>query len=121
MEATKTTKHWSETLREEDLVPGRPWVHPESRLEYEDFHAFFCGKDPVPHWRNAEIKRLLREGPSRDKDGVTFVHPTEGTGSYRFAEYFQLRVDELFRLYTREGYPYVATRVDEHGLSFAPA
>lgn len=44
-----------ELLREEDLVPGKAWVHPESRLEYEDFHAYFVGKDPLPHWRNARI------------------------------------------------------------------
>lgn len=106
-------------LRDEDLEVGRPFVHPETRLEYADFHAYLCGKDPLPHWRNAEIKRLLRDGPNRDKDGVPYTHPTEGTGSYRFAEYFVLRVEQIFSRYDRDGYSTAAYRADEYGLSYA--
>lgn len=54
MTTTATTQ--GAKLREEDLVPGQPWVHPETRLEYADFQAFLVGHDPLPHWRNARIK-----------------------------------------------------------------
>lgn len=57
MTSTTSATPWG-ALREEDLVVGKAWVHPETFLEYEDFHAFFCGKDPLPHWRNARIKAI---------------------------------------------------------------
>lgn len=92
-------------LREEDLAVGKAWVHPDTKLEYEDFHAYLCGKDPIPHWRNAQIKRLLREGPNRDKDGIAYVHPVEGTGSYSFGEYLAIYFDAvLCTQYDRDGW-----------------
>lgn len=61
---TTPTTNLAETPREQgnlceaDLEVGKPFVHPESRLEYADFHAYLCGKDPLPHWRNARIKEV---------------------------------------------------------------
>lgn len=49
-----------ERLREEDLAPGRPWVHPDTKLEYADFAAYLVHRDPLPHWRNARIKEVWR-------------------------------------------------------------
>jgi hypothetical protein len=46
-------------LSEEDLVAGKAWVHPETRLEYADFHAWFAGEKPVAHWRNNRIREIL--------------------------------------------------------------
>lgn len=85
MEAMKTTTSPPEALREEDLVPGRPWVHPETHLEYEDFHAFFCGKEPLPHWRNAAVKRVLQ--------GEQFFGPKKAAAA----------IEHLFRDFDKDG------------------
>jgi hypothetical protein len=96
-------------LREEDLVVGRPWVHPETRLEYEDWHAWFCGKDPIPHWRNARIKEV--HAGIFDDQGIQCVSDRAGWRRRRI-QFFSVS-------YERDGQPTVLVRTDEHGLSFS--
>lgn len=71
-------------LSEEGLIPGRPWTHPDTRLEYADFASYFVGQDPLPHWRNAQVKAFARR---KDGDAV-----------------FKARSALLRRTYSRKGY-----------------
>lgn len=80
------------TLREEDLVPGKPFLHPETKLEYADFAAWFCGKDPIPHWRNAQIKR---------------VHEQAHRGEIRWAAQ---HIETYIRRYDRDGNSYTGPK-----------
>lgn len=89
-------------LREEDLQPGRPFVHPETRLEYADFHAYLCGKDPLPHWRNARIKEVLVQ--CHGDLSKACIATDYGRGPCVAGSEV---VDDFFRFYNRSGERFV--------------
>lgn len=90
-------------LCEADLEVGRLFVHPETRLEYEDFHAYLAGKDPLPHWRNARIKEYLRACSNRLDD--LCIGTDYGRGPKVSA---RACIADTIRTYDRSGRPFAA-------------
>lgn len=77
-------------LREEDLVPGKPWVHPDTFLEYADFHAFFKGEGPLSSYANFKVAEATKHHRDLQRDGYAdprYIDPFEGTGNLGLAEY----------------------------------
>lgn len=90
LEATPETR-----LREEDLAVGKNWVHPDSQLEYEDFHAFLAGKEPLDHWRNDRIRELAQSQGGWKRIGADEREPWEA--------FFRRRVDYYLGAFDRNG------------------
>lgn len=101
-----TTLMPSGTLREEDLEVGRRFVHPQTFLEYEDWHAYFAGKDPLDHYRNTRIGRATKGR----RPGASYVDPRYPVGfdhvdaALTFEQYLPILYEHLCRLYDVNGY-----------------
>lgn len=76
-----------------------PYIDPQSGLEYTSCHAFLTGKDPIPHWRNAQVRRIRQ----------TFTD--------KHTEY---RIQEVRRLYDRNGIPIPGRERDDEVFRTAP-
>lgn len=87
----------AKTLTEQALEPGVHWVHPETHLEYEDYHAWFAGNDPIPHWINARIKEVHQ---GRHDQAIFFL---QDGNNCTFAEYLAERAAFFRRCYDRYG------------------
>lgn len=75
------------------------YVDPQTGYEYANWCAFATGKDPIPHWRNAQIRKIRQ----------TFHD-----------EHTNWRVGEVQRLYDRQGTPIPSRERDEEVFRCAP-
>jgi hypothetical protein len=102
-------------LHEEDLIVGKVFVHPDTCLEYEDFHAFLCGKAPLNHYRNHQISRALAGSVGRK--GTHYLDPLEGTGDYTFEQYLHRLYRYLKEYFGDDGFPYAARAVEPYSCT----
>lgn len=101
-----TTLMPSGTLREEDLEVGRRFVHPQTFLEYEDWHAYFAGKDPLPHYRNTRLARAIEaRSPEHIYVDLRFVvRGEDAPANLSFEQYLPLLYEHLRTCYDTDGY-----------------